>query len=187
MTPPVKQESLSPTPHLSKPTRARPRFLPFARPYEGERGIGGFLLLFAFTQIAGIIYALVMIPSTVAAYGHEAWALGEQAKLCRPLVNFETLGQATRLDLHGPRSVLTFPETRGDATLLSSLSRWIGGLRPSGRVGDCDAVRSTSRSRRAVESRAEHLAGRTRPRNRIRAAHRNVRRYLVPASLETSN
>ncbi len=73
--------------------RPKPRF----RPYQGESGIGGLLVLFIVTQATAILFSIVQSPTIIAGFRPDSWALGERASLYRPLLLFEALGQGARL------------------------------------------------------------------------------------------
>lgn len=72
---------------------ARPRF----RPYEGERGIGGFLLLFLITQAISFLLLLAQLPRLLAGFHGPEWALGATASLLRPTIVFEAIAIAFRV------------------------------------------------------------------------------------------
>jgi hypothetical protein len=134
MTNPTPPESTPLAPPALEPARRKPRFRAYSRPRGGENGIGGFLALFVFSQILGILYMIVQLPTLRSGFRPELWALGEQSSLYRPLVTLEAIGQAVRFACTALGLFLLFkrhPETRrfyrvflGGMVLYGILDAW---------------------------------------------------------------
>ena len=75
----------------AEPRRPRQVSAPPFETFADEAGIGGWLLLFCVMEGIAVLANLRGLPENFRALGPEAWAVGEQAALYRPLVVFELI------------------------------------------------------------------------------------------------
>src|SRR2546427_2352889 len=76
----------------------------------GPRGIGGWLAFFVVSQLISAALTLVSLIGNLDAFRGDAWALGDQVPVYRPLVIIETVAQVALVALIAVGLALLFKQ-----------------------------------------------------------------------------
>ena len=74
----------------------------------GPRGIGGWLAFFVVSQLISVALTLANVIGNLDAFSGDAWALGDQVPIYRPLLIVETVAQVALVALIAVGLTLTF-------------------------------------------------------------------------------